>query len=220
MDKKKEIVDLLCAQGLMPLYYHEDQKLCIDIMDALYKGGVRLVEFTNRGEAALQNFAAMKKVAIANYPGLFLGAGTIKTAQDAKAFIDAGADYLISPGLVREVHDIAESNNVLWFPGCTTVTEILTAESWGIRFVKLFPGNILGPSFMSSIKDLFPKIKFMPTGGVDTTKENIAEWFDAGVSAVGMGSKLINKDVFTNKNFEVLTDKTKGILAIVLDCKP
>lgn len=215
MDKKAEILKLIPEQGMLPLYYNSDTEVSINILHALYNAGIRTVEYTNRGEAALKNFAALRKVCDNELGGMYLGVGTIKTAQSAQAFIDAGADYIISPGLVEEVVPVAEKHNMLWVPGCMTATEIIKAENLGAKFIKLFPGNLLGPSFMSAIKDLFPNILFMPTGGVDLSKENIGGWFKAGVCAVGMGSKLISKEVMEGKKYDELTATTKEVIATI-----
>jgi 2-dehydro-3-deoxyphosphogluconate aldolase/(4S)-4-hydroxy-2-oxoglutarate aldolase len=212
MDKRDAIIVKLKEQRLMPLYFHADEAVSIDVMKALYDSGVRLIEYTNRGEAALKNFTAMKVVAEKKYPDLFLGAGTIKDEKAAQQFIEAGADFLISPALAEDVYDIAYSNKILWIPGCMTPTEILKAEQFGLSLVKLFPGNILGPAYVQAIKDIFPAMSFMPTGGVDTTDENLQEWFDAGVCAVGMGSKLISKEGLQQKNYEEITTQATHIL--------
>ncbi|MEO5942029.1 MAG: bifunctional 4-hydroxy-2-oxoglutarate aldolase/2-dehydro-3-deoxy-phosphogluconate aldolase [Ferruginibacter sp.] len=212
MDKRDAIILKLKEQRLMPLYFHADETVSIEVMKALYDSGVRLIEYTNRGEAALKNFTAMKVVAEKNYPDLFLGAGTIKDEKAAEQFIEAGADFLISPALAEDVYDIAYSNKILWIPGCMTPTEILKAEQFGLALVKLFPGNILGPGYVQAIKDLFPAMSFMPTGGVDTTEENLKEWFAAGVCAVGMGSKLISKEIMQQKNYIEITTQAAQIL--------
>lgn len=212
MDKRDAIIVKLKEQRLMPLYFHTDENVSIDVMKALYDSGVRLIEYTNRGETALKNFTAMKVVAEKNYSDLFLGAGTIKDEKAAEQFIQAGADFLISPALAENVYDTAYSNKILWIPGCMTPTEILKAEQFGLSLVKLFPGNILGPGYVQAIKDLFPAMSFMPTGGVDTTDENLKEWFDAGVCAVGMGSKLIRKEILQQKNYEKITTQATHIL--------
>jgi 2-dehydro-3-deoxyphosphogluconate aldolase/(4S)-4-hydroxy-2-oxoglutarate aldolase len=177
------------------------------------------VEYTNRGEAALDNFEAMKELRDNELPELLLGIGTIKKKKEAKAFIKAGADYIISPGLIEEVAEVTEKEEVLWIPGCMTPTEIITAESLGARLIKLFPGNLLGPGFVSAIKELFPNLLFMPTGGVEVNKENLEAWFRSGVVAVGMGSKLITKEILEKKDYETLTAKTKEALVLVQDAK-
>jgi len=137
----------------------------------------------------------------------------------AETFIDAGCDYIICPGLVESVAKVADANNMLWVPGCMTPTEIIAAETLGAKMVKLFPGNIIGMAFMSAVKELFPNLLFMPTGGVDTTKENIEGWFKAGVCAVGMGSKLVSKEVMAEKKYDWLIAETKKVQAIINDCK-
>lgn len=219
MSKKEEVLKVITDQGILPLYFNKDAQTSVDLLRALYKAGIRTVEYTNRGEAALTNFAEMKKVIDAELPGMLLGVGTIKDAAAAEAFVNAGADYVISPGLVEDVAEWAESKGILWVPGCMTPSEIIKAEKLGAKFVKLFPGNILGPSFLSGIKALFPNLLFMPTGGVDTTKENISGWFKAGVCAVGMGSNLVTKDIMDNKQYDLLTENTVKVLEVINSCK-
>ena len=219
MDKKATLLQLIPEQGILPLYFNKDTEVSVNILKALYKAGIRTVEYTNRGEAALTNFKKLKEVCSNELSGMLLGVGTIKNPESAQAFIDAGADYIISPGLVEDVAAVAEKNGLLWVPGCMTPSEIIKAEQLGAKFVKLFPGNILGPAFMSTIKELFPGILFMPTGGVELDKDNISGWFKAGVSAVGMGSKLISKDVMEKQKYDELIASTKEALEIVKACK-
>lgn len=219
MPGKKEIQDQIIKQGLLPLFYNNDGDVSIQLLKALYAGGIRSVEYTNRGEAALANFRAMKKICETEMKDMHLGVGTIKNAAMARSFIDAGCDYIICPGLAADVAEVADANNMLWIPGCMTPTEIIAAEKMGATMIKLFPGNVLGPGFMSGIKELFPGLLFMPTGGVETTKENIEAWFKAGVCAVGMGSKLVSKEVMDNKKYDQLTAETKKIISIINDCR-
>jgi len=220
MDKKSELLQLIPQQGILPLFFYKDTEVSIHVLKALYNAGIRTVEYTNRGEAALTNFKEMRKVCDSDLKGMYLGIGTIKDADSAKAFIDAGADYLISPGLVKEVAKMADKNEMLWVPGCMTPTEIIRAEKLGASIVKLFPGNILGPSFLSAIKELFPNLLFMPTGGVDLDKENIAGWFKAGVCAVGMGSKLISKQLLDQKDYAQIEALTRDALSIIKSIRP
>lgn len=212
MDKREAIAAMLKKQGLMPLYFHADEGVSIEVMKALYDGGVRLIEYTNRGKEALKIFSAMKKIAEKDHSDLFLGVGTIKDEASANQFIDAGADFLVSPALAEDVYDVTYSNKILWIPGCMTPTEILKAEQFGLSLVKLFPGNILGPSYVQAIKDLFPAMQFMPTGGVETSVENLKGWFDAGVCAVGMGSKLISSEILKQRSYSTITAEAKAIL--------
>ena len=219
MDTKNELIKLIPEQGVLPLYFYKDTEVSIEVLKALYNAGIRAVEYTNRGEAALQNFKKMREVCDNELKGMYLGIGTIKNGSMAQTFIDAGADYIICPGLVDEVAAVADKHNMLWVPGCMTPSEIIRAENMGAKMIKLFPGNILGPAFMGAIKELFPGLLFMPTGGVDVTKENIEGWFKAGVCAVGMGSKLVTKKVMDEGRYDELITATKSVLSLVNECK-
>jgi 2-dehydro-3-deoxyphosphogluconate aldolase / (4S)-4-hydroxy-2-oxoglutarate aldolase len=217
--KKDVLLQLIPQQGMLPLYFNKDTQTSIELLQALYSAGIRTVEYTNRGEAALANFKGMKAVCETELKDMYLGVGTIKNGEMAQIFIDAGCDYIICPGLVESVAKVADANNMLWVPGCMTPTEIIAAETLGAKMVKLFPGNIIGMAFMSAVKELFPNLLFMPTGGVDTSKENIEGWFKAGVCAVGMGSKLVSKEVMANKQYDLLIEETKKVMAIIKECK-
>lgn len=215
MSTKNELLQLIPEQGVLPLYFYKDTDVSIEVLKALYRAGIKAVEYTNRGEAALQNFRKMREVCDKELHGMYLGVGTIKNGSMAQAFIDAGADYIICPGLVEEVAEVADKNEMLWVPGCMTPSEIIRAENMGAKMIKLFPGNILGTEFLSAIKTLFPDLLFMPTGGVDLDKENIAGWFKAGVCAVGMGSKLISKNLLEQKDYAKIEALTKQAMDIV-----
>jgi 2-dehydro-3-deoxyphosphogluconate aldolase / (4S)-4-hydroxy-2-oxoglutarate aldolase len=212
MNTTQKITETIIQQGMLPLYYNEEENVTIEILRAIYRAGIKAVEYTSRGESAYKNFAKMVEVRNAEMPDLLLGIGTIKTLDQAKAYLAVGADFFISPGFVPEVAAYLIPKDILYSPGCMTPSEIMTAEKAGVSFVKLFPGNVLGPDFLSGIKDIFPNLKFMPTGGVDTTSENIKAWFNAGVSAVGMGSKLISKQLMANKDYTTIEAETKRVL--------
>ena len=219
MSKTKQIADAIIAQGMLPLYFNADETVSFEILRAVYKAGVKALEYTNRGDAALMNFKKMVAVRNSEMPGMLLGVGTVKNLQTAKDYLAAGADFLVSPGFVKEVADYAVAHDIFYAPGCMTPSEIIAAENSGISFIKLFPGNMLGPEFLSGIKDIFPKLLFMPTGGVDTTKENIEGWFKAGVCAVGMGSKLISKKLMEAKDYAAIEKMTKEVLALIATIK-
>lgn len=215
MSKKAELLKLIPEQGILPLYFNKDEETSVQLLRSLYSAGIRAVEYTNRGEAALNNFKVMRKVVDSELEGMYLGIGTIKDGNMAQTFIDAGADYIICPGLVERVAEVADKHDLLWVPGCMTPSEIIKAETLGAKMVKLFPGNILGPGFMSAIKELFPNLLFMPTGGVELDKANIEGWFKSGVCAVGMGSKLVSKEIMENKMYAELIHSTKEALEII-----
>jgi 2-dehydro-3-deoxyphosphogluconate aldolase/(4S)-4-hydroxy-2-oxoglutarate aldolase len=219
MSKKEIVLDAILTQGTLPLFFYEDADVSLEITRTLYKAGVRVFEYTNRGAAALANFKVLKKAQQDEMPDLFLGIGTIKTGAEAAAFISAGADFIVSPIVNPEVEKIATQHKLLWIPGCMTPTEIHTAQQHGAALIKIFPANILGPEFVSSIRDLFSGQLFIPTGGVDLNIDNISTWFRAGVCAVGMGSKLISKNVLENRLYNQLYNDTIKLLEMVQTCK-
>jgi 2-dehydro-3-deoxyphosphogluconate aldolase / (4S)-4-hydroxy-2-oxoglutarate aldolase len=214
-----DIISIVKQQGIIPLFYHEDTNESIAIVDALYNAGIRIVEYTNRGSKAVENFKALLSVRKTKWPELFLSVGTIKTADAAKQFIDAGADFIICPGVVPEVAKLAHNAGLVWIPGCMTPTEIMIAEQNGAKLVKLFPGSLLGPSYMSAVKEIFPDLLFMPTGGVDVSEDNLSKWFNAGVVAVGLGSKVISKELVSKKDYAAIEALAKKALAIVQTIK-
>ena len=220
MSKTQQISDAIVKQGMLPLYFNSSEEVSLDVLKAIYRAGVKAVEYTNRGDAALANFKKMVALRNAEMPGLLLGVGTIKNMQHANDYMAAGADFLVSPGFVPDVAAYCVSNDIFYAPGCMTPSEIIAAENAGIKFIKLFPGNMLGPEFLTTIKDIFPKLLFMPTGGVDTTKENIEGWFKAGVCAVGMGSKLISKKLMEAKDYGTIESETKKVLELIGSIKP
>jgi 2-dehydro-3-deoxyphosphogluconate aldolase/(4S)-4-hydroxy-2-oxoglutarate aldolase len=219
MNKHDITLNAILTKGILPLYFHADINVCVNILKALYQAGIRAVEFTNRGDAALTNFSELIKVRNAELPELYLGVGTVKNKQAADAFVAAGADFLVSPGYVAEVGEVAKQHGLLWIPGCMTPSEIIEAENAGLKFVKLFPGSLLQPAFVEAIRPIFPGMKFMPTGGVELEEENIRTWFQVGVCAVGIGSKLINKAVLDQDNYAhfitALTEKAINIIESV-----
>ncbi len=219
MSKTQQITDAIVQQGILPLYFNPSEEISLDVLKAIYKAGIKAVEYTNRGDAALSNFKKMVELRNASMPGLLLGVGTIKNMQHATDYLKAGADFLVSPGFVPDVAAHCVANDIFYAPGCMTPSEIIAAENAGVKFIKLFPGDMLGPKFLSTIKDIFPKLLFMPTGGVDTTKESVESWYKAGVCAVGMGSKLISKALMEAKDYATIETETSRVLEIISSVK-
>lgn len=215
MEREQELIQKIKEAGFLPLFYHDDADVCLAVAKALYNAGVRCIEFTNRGNKALANFRLLVTARNENMKDLLLAVGTIKTGNEAQQFIDAGADFLISPVFDSSVCDTAYLNKVLWIPGCTTPTEVHVAEKAGCRLIKLFPGNILGPGYVEAILPLFRGLDFVVTGGVDTTKENLEAWFRSGVAGVGLGSKLLSKKLLEEKNYAAIETLTKGVVEII-----
>lgn len=196
---------------VIPVYYHDDIEQCIDVLKKCYNGGIRVFEFVNRGEYALENFKQLLAYKNEYLPALKLGIGTIKTAAQAETFAKIGAEFIVSPIINQDVTRVASQYNLLWIPGCMTPTEIAKAEELGAQLVKLFPGDTLGPKFLKAISPLFKGLKFMPTGGVDTTEESIQSWRKAGVFSVGLGSKLFAAPIADEGN-QWLEDRCARLL--------
>jgi 2-dehydro-3-deoxyphosphogluconate aldolase/(4S)-4-hydroxy-2-oxoglutarate aldolase len=215
MKIKKAVLNTILGQGMLPLFYYDDAEVSLQVTKTLYKAGVRVFEYTNRGKPALENFKVLKKAQQKEFPDMYMGIGTIKNISEAEAFVDAGADFIVAPIINPEVAKTAAKNKLLWIPGCMTPTEIYAAQKHGAELIKIFPANILGPEFVSSIRDLFPGQLFIPTGGVDLTAKSISSWFHAGVCAVGMGSKLISKNILDNRLYEQLFADTEKALELV-----
>lgn len=215
MQNKESALQAILEQGLLPLFFYEDPEVSLEIVKTLYKAGIRTLEYTNRGPAALENFKFMKRELKQAHPDLHLGIGTIKTTAEAKDFIEAGADYIVCPIVNPEVGALTHEAGLLWIPGCFTPTEIHTAQQQQAALIKIFPANVLGPGYVSSIKELFAGQLFMPTGGVEIDADNISTWFKSGVCAVGMGSKLVSKEILEKKDYAKLEELTQSAMEII-----
>jgi 2-dehydro-3-deoxyphosphogluconate aldolase / (4S)-4-hydroxy-2-oxoglutarate aldolase len=215
MQTENFIINKIKDQGILPLFYNDDAATSLNITRALYDAGMRCIEYTNRGMHAFDNFSQIVKLRDESLPGLLLGIGTIKSADDANRFINAGADFLVSPVFDSSICDVAYINKVPWIPGCMTPTEIHTAQQAGCTLIKLFPGNLLQPSYVEAVLPLFPRLDLIVTGGVDATGQSIKAWFKSGVAAIGIGGKLITKEILEQGNFELLKNKAVEIMGII-----
>jgi 2-dehydro-3-deoxyphosphogluconate aldolase/(4S)-4-hydroxy-2-oxoglutarate aldolase len=215
MDKRMLIPQLLERQGVLPLYYHDDPQISGELAKALYAAGIRALEYTNRGQEALSNFGFLRSLCDRELPGMVLGAGTIKDGTSAMAFLDAGADFIVSPGLAEDVYDVTYSHKSLWIPGCMTVTEIMRAEQYGLSLIKLFPASLLGPGFVQAVREIFPTLQWLPTGGVSPEAQSLDGWFRAGALAVGLGSKLLQKDLVGRRDYPQITAATRELIGLI-----
>ena len=203
------------SSGMVPLFYNNDINTAKKILKACYNGGARLMEFTNRGDFALEVFAALNKYAINELPGMIMGVGSVTDAGSASAYMLCGANFIVTPVLREDIAIICNRRKVLWAPGCGSLTEIAKAEELGAEIIKVFPGNIYGPDFVKAILAPQPWTSIMPTGGVSPTEKNLKSWFDSGVTCIGMCSKLmIRKDdgSFDYDKIEYLTRNTLEII--------
>lgn len=210
-----EVVQQMKESGIVPLFYHSDSEVAKAVLKACYDGGARLMEFTNRGDFAIEIFTNLIKYALAELPGMILGVGSVTDAAAASQYMLAGANFVVTPVFREDIALVCNRRKVLWSPGCGSLTEIANAEEWGCELVKLFPGSTYGPGFVKAIKGPQPWTSIMPTGGVSTEEENLRGWFDAGVTCVGMGSKLISKEILANKDYNALETEVRSVLELI-----
>ena len=210
-----EVVQQMKESGMLPLFYHPDIEVAKAVLKACYDGGARLMEFTNRGDFAIEIFIDLIKYAIDELPGMILGVGSVTDAAAASLYMLAGANFVVTTVFREDIGVVCNSRKVLWSPGCGTLTEIATAEEMGCELVKLFPGSTYGPGFVKAIKGPQPWTSIMPTGGVSTEESNLRGWFDAGVTCVGMGSKLISKEILESKDYAKLEKDVAATLALI-----
>lgn len=210
-----EVALKMKESGMVPLFYNPDLEVGKKVLKAIYKGGARLLEFTNRGDYAHEVFNELNKFAAKELPELIMGVGSVTDAGSASLYMQTGANFIVTPVLREDIAIVCNRRKVLWSPGCGTLTEICRAEELGCEIVKLFPGSTYGPGFVKAIRGPQPWTNIMPTGGVSPTEENLRGWFDAGVTCVGMGSKLVSKEILKNEDFAGLEKKTREALALI-----
>ena len=202
------------STGVIPMFYHGDAQVALKIMDAVYAGGARVIEFTNRGANAFEVFSAMLKGA-EKYPGLLVGIGTVLDRRTTERYIKAGAEFIISPIVSVEVAETCAKHEKMWIPGAATPTEIVTAKHLGAEIIKIFPASILGPGFISSILPVMPDLQLMATGGVEPTEASLTTWFKTGIVCAGMGSQLITKDILNREDWTALRHKVSDSIGII-----
>jgi 2-dehydro-3-deoxyphosphogluconate aldolase / (4S)-4-hydroxy-2-oxoglutarate aldolase len=211
-----EVAQKMKETGMVPVFYHSDAELCKNVVKACYEGGIRVFEFTNRGDFANLVFAELNQWAIRECPEMILGVGSVIDAPTAALYIALGANFIVSPLIDEETARICNKHKISWSPGCGTVTEIGRAHELGCEVVKIFPGSTVGgPGFVSAVMGPLPYTCLMPTGGVSPEEENLSKWFKAGVHCVGMGSQLFPKEVLARRDFGFITETCRKCLEII-----
>jgi 2-dehydro-3-deoxyphosphogluconate aldolase/(4S)-4-hydroxy-2-oxoglutarate aldolase len=206
--------------GAIPLYYHPDINVCKEVISACYHGGMKIFEFTNRGDMAHELFAELVKWSKKEMPDLVLGVGTVVEAGTCSIYIQLGAKFIVSPLLNEEMARVCMRRKVLWIPGCATASEIGRAEELGAEVVKLFPGpTVGGAKFLKAYLGPCPWSNIMPSGGVSPTLENLREWFDAGAFCVGIGSQLITGEIIAHKDYDKLQKVSREAIDIIQSLK-
>jgi 2-dehydro-3-deoxyphosphogluconate aldolase/(4S)-4-hydroxy-2-oxoglutarate aldolase len=201
--------------GVLPIFYHQDLTLAAPLLEASAAGGARVFEWTNRGPGALRLFEELRERAVQKKLSLKLGVGSIVDAPTAAAYINAGAEFVVGPCLSSAVADVCNRRKVSYVPGCGSVTEINEAHALGCEFVKLFPAaEVGGPSFVKAVRGPMPWTSVIATGGVDLTIESFRAWFEAGTTALGLGSNLFAKSLLDARDFKALEQKMAQALQL------
>lgn len=213
---KMQVLDAIVSTGMVPVYYNKDVEIAKQVVKACYEGGVRAFEFTNRGDFAHEVFAELIKFATKECPELVLGVGSIVDAGTASLYLQLGANFVVGPLFNPEIAKVCNRRLVPYTPGCGSVSEIGFAQEVGCDLCKIFPaGNVGGPSFVKNIKAPMPWSMIMATGAVEPTEENLSAWFKAGVTCVGMGSKLFPKEMIADGNWEAISTLCRDALATI-----
>ncbi len=209
--KVEEIIRRIGETGIVPVIRAANPAEASRAVEAVCAGGISIVEITMTVPDAPR---VLREVARTNSDFL-IGAGTVLNAKQAEICIDAGARFLVSPGLSSEVLRIAAKHNVLAIPGAFTPTEVMAARELGADVIKIFPcGSGGGPSHIKALRAPFPECRFIPTGGV--TLKNAEEYFAAGAFALGIGAELADLAALRRNEPHKLTEAAKSLAAIVL----
>jgi 2-dehydro-3-deoxyphosphogluconate aldolase/(4S)-4-hydroxy-2-oxoglutarate aldolase len=217
---KLHVLETIVRTGMVPVYYHKDPETAKNVLRACYAGGVRAFEFTNRGDFAQDVFAGLVKFAAAECPEMIPGIGSIVDAPTASLYIQLGANFIVGPLFNPDVARVCNRRLIPYTPGCGSVSEIGFAQELGCDLCKIFPaGTVGGPSFVSNVKAPMPWTMLMATGAVEPTEENLTAWFKAGVTAVGMGSRLFPKEAVASGNWDVITTLCRNALGYIRQAK-
>ena len=217
---KIEVLSTMQLTGMVPVFYNADLEVAKQVVKACYEGGVRAFEFTNRGDFAHEIFGSLNKWAAKECPDMILGVGSVVDAPTAALYIQLGANFIVGPLFNPEIAKVCNRRAIPYTPGCGSVSEIGFAQEAGCDLVKIFPaGNVGGPSFVKNIKAPMPWSMIMATGAVEPEEENLTAWFKAGVTVVGMGSKLFPKEVIAQGNWQAISDKCRYALDIIANVK-
>jgi len=210
------VLAAMMEQGVIPVFYHPDVEVCINVIQACANGGAKCIEFTNRGDFASHVFLEVTRHFVKADPSVIMGVGSIIDAPTAAIYIANGTNFVVGPMLNAEVAKLCNRRGLPYSPGCGSATEVSYAQELGCEIVKVFPGSCVGgPEFVANIKGPMPWTKLMPTGGVDPTEESLTKWFKAGIVACGIGSNLITADLLKAKDYAGIEKKVAETIAII-----
>lgn len=214
-----QVYAMMVETGMIPVFYHSDLEIAKQVVKACYQGGVRVFEFTNRGDFAHETFGELNKWAIKECPDMILGIGSIVDAGTASLYLQLGANFIVGPLLNPDIFKVCNRRQTAYIPGCSSVSEVGYAQELGAELVKVFPGDVIGSGFVKGLKAPMPWSNIMVTGGVTPEEENLKKWFDAGVTCVGMGSNLFPKNVIATENWDEISRICEEALKIIRKLK-
>ena len=210
---KTDVYNAILSDGMIPLFYYGDKEKAIKVARAVYDGGGRILEFTNRGDMAPEVFTHLIKSRTSDFPEMMIGIGSVVDIPIAEQYIEKGADFIVGPNFDEEIAHLCNKKNIVYIPGAATSNEILKASKSGSEIIKVFPASTLGgPEFIKAILGPMPWLKLMPTGGVTADEDNIRKWFEAGVACIGMGSSLINNRLIEEEDYHMITNSVSKII--------
>ncbi|MEO5740547.1 MAG: bifunctional 4-hydroxy-2-oxoglutarate aldolase/2-dehydro-3-deoxy-phosphogluconate aldolase [Vicinamibacterales bacterium] len=205
---RSEVIAQVEKLGVVAIIRMPDPAALREVVDALAEGGVRALEVTMTVPRAIE---LIKEIAPTLPHDFLFGAGTLLDADTVHRAVDAGAQFIVSPVFRPDVIKAAHEDGVPVMPGCFTPTEILDAWDMGADLVKVFPATSVGPGYLKDIRGPLPQVKLMPTGGVSI--DNAGDWLKAGAVAVGVGSAIVDTKAIAAKQFNVIIDNARRIVA-------
>lgn len=193
-------------QFVIPVIRHQDEKDLLSLCEALIDGGLKILEVTLMSDSAFNVINQLSKRS-----DIIIAAGTVLSVEQAKRSIDAGAKFLVSPGLNIDAVQVALQNKTPFIPGCLTPTEVMAAKETGCDTVKIFPiSSVGGISYIKNLQGPFPSMKWMATGGI--TLEDIPAYKKSGVTCIGLGGNLTPQDMIASKNWKMISQNVQLIL--------
>jgi 2-dehydro-3-deoxyphosphogluconate aldolase/(4S)-4-hydroxy-2-oxoglutarate aldolase len=210
-----KVLTTMIETGVVPVFYHPDPDVAVNVIKACLDGGAHCFEFTNRGDRAHEVFLEII-TRLKSDPRLMLGTGSVLEAGTAAIYINSGTNFIVGPNLNPDVARLCNRRKIAYSPGCGSVSEISQAEELGIEICKIFPGSSVGgPEFIKDLLGPMPWTRIMPTGGVDASEESVSRWIKVGAACLGMGSKLFPAEAIASGNYSQITEKMAAAIGWV-----
>ena len=209
-NSKQKIINTIEEEKLIAIVRGVPEEKLIPLAEALYEGGIRLLEVTfslNKTVSDEDTGKMIKKLSESFAGRMYIGAGTVMTKEQVKITMKNGGQFIISPNTDKKVITTSKKLNMVSIPGALTPSEAVSATGWGADFVKLFPATNLGPSYIKAISAPLSNIKFLAVGGID--ENNLNDYLKAGVKGFGIGTNIVNKKLLDENNYDAITELAK-----------